>query len=158
MSNDNFSDYFSAMAGFSAGYGLIPTGHDKWRERLKAIRGRYAEYQRLVDAGHADWLHGDPYLIADWLNIFTPIEKAAWSDIRGLPFAVWPQFPVGKYVVDFAIVHKRIAIECDGAAYHDAERDAKRDSELNDSGWRVVRITGSDCWSDKCVEFIRGLA
>jgi hypothetical protein len=158
MTDKEFMDYFGATAIFSAEFGSVPTGKEQWRERLTAIKKRYALYQRMVDDGVCSWERGDPYSIADWLMIFTPIERGAWSDIRELPFSVWPQYPVGKYFVDFAIVHKRIAIECDGAAYHNAEKDAKRDVELASMGWRVVRIPGKDCWTDECGQIIKGLA
>lgn len=158
MTDREFLDLFGATAVFDAGVRSVPTGKDQWRERLNAIKERYALYRRLVDDGICSWENGDPYSIADWLMIFTPIERAAWSDIRELPFSVWPQYPVGKYFVDFAIVHKRIAIECDGAAYHNAEKDAKRDVELSSIGWRVVRIPGKDCWTDECGQIIKGLA
>lgn len=158
MTSDEFLKYFSATSGFNDGYRSVPIRAEKWRERFNAIRARYAEYKKLVSQGHESWEHGDPYAVADWINIFTPIEQAAWSDIRGLPFTVWPQFPVGKYFVDFAIVHKKIAIECDGAAYHNAEKDALRDADLRGMGWLVVRIPGRDCWTDDGSQIIWSLA
>jgi len=158
MTREGFFEFFTAMSEFDYGYRSVPIRAEKWRERLSAIRARYAEYKKLVSQGHSSWEHGDPYAVADWINIFTPIEQAAWSDIRGLPFTVWPQFPVGKYFVDFAIVHKKIAIECDGADYHDAEKDAVRDEELRKIGWAVVRVPGRDCWTDECSRIIGSLA
>jgi len=158
MTDEEFMDYFGAVALFDAEFGSVPTAKEKWRERLGAIKKRYALYQRMVSDGVCSWESGDPYSIADWLNVFTPIERAAWSDIRCLPFSVWPQYPVGKYFVDFAIVHKKIAIECDGAAYHDAEKDAVRDEELRKIGWAVVRVPGRDCWTDECSRIIGSLA
>lgn len=158
MNNRDVIDYFRATRRITEGFFSVPVEASHWRGRFNAIRRQYAEYQRLVSAGVCDWKFGDPYSIADWLMIFTPIERGAWSDIRELPFSVWPQYPVGKYFVDFAIVHKRIAIECDGAAYHDAKKDAIRDAELRRMGWHVVRIPGRDCWTDEGAEIIRSLA
>ncbi|WP_158641833.1 hypothetical protein [Candidatus Glomeribacter gigasporarum] len=34
------------------------------------------------------------------------------------------------------------ALECDGAAYHDAEKDTQRDTELKAMGWTVYRAPG----------------
>lgn len=158
MNRQELMDYFGALALFGADYDSVPVGKDKWRERFSAIRNRYSDFQRLVNEGFGRWESSDPYAIANWLMIFTPIERAAWSDIRCLPFSVWPQYPVGKYFVDFAIVHKRIAIECDGAAYHNQEKDAARDAELMKMGWSVVRIPGRDCWTDECSQIIGSLA
>jgi very-short-patch-repair endonuclease len=49
------------------------------------------------------------------------------------------QHPVGHYVVDFAILKSRLAIEIDGP-FHDAEKDRQRDAVLAGLGWRVLRI------------------
>lgn len=147
-----------ADGDFHEGFASVPTTPEMWKQRINALRKRYRDYADLVSRGEASWKHGDPYRIADWLMIFTPIEQAAWADIRALPFTVWPQFPVGKYCVDFAIVHKQIAIECDGSKYHDAQRDAVRDAALMRMGWHVVRIPGRVCWSDECSEIIGRLA
>lgn len=83
--------------------------------------------------------------VADWMPLFTPIEKYMWEEIRhkGLPF--FPQFPIGRCFADFADPVRKIVIECDGAAYHVKERDAKRDRFMSDLGWTVFRISGSDC-------------
>lgn len=81
----------------------------------------------------------------DWTIIFTPIEKAAWNEIRcrNLPF--WPQFPIGKYFADFANPIKKLVIECDGAAFHSSQQDAFRDAYMTANGWSVYRISGADC-------------
>ncbi|PZX29445.1 uncharacterized protein DUF559 [Cupriavidus phytorum] len=47
--------------------------------------------------------------------------------------------------MDFGNPVIKIAIECDGAQYHDAGKDAKRDAELLEMGWRVIRIPGWKC-------------
>lgn len=114
-------------------------------ERFKAIRSNYRTYQLEVDEGFASWLDCDPYRIADWINLFTPIEADVWCDIRyhGLP--MWPQFPVGRYFADFANPLARVALECDGAAFHDSAKDAARDRDFAQMGWRVIRIPGWRC-------------
>lgn len=86
----------------------------------------------------------DPYII-DWLPVFIRIEYDIWGSIRylGLPF--YPQYPVAGYFVDFADPVRKIAIECDGKAFHDAKKDSKRDCELMELGWRVIRFTGRRC-------------
>ena len=88
--------------------------------------------------------HDDRYPI-DWTRIFTPIEAAIWEESHYLCGQLLPQYPVGKCFVDFALPKKRIAIECDGRAYHDHVSDAERDRYLGSLGWTVYRISGSDC-------------
>lgn len=127
----------------------------------------YVEYERrslrrLLEAdihagGKAKWsalraLYSDPALLddynpypIDWLPVFTPIEYDAWWSIRyyGLPF--YPQFPVGRFFVDFGDPNRSIAIECDGARWHSATRDEARDLALQGLGWKVFRIPGWRC-------------
>lgn len=92
----------------------------------------------------------DPY---EWdaqpIIFFTPIETALWADIRALNAIFYPQFPIGNVFVDFANPKAKVALECDGAAYHDEEADAKRDAALREKGWRVYRFPGWLCVTDQ---------
>jgi hypothetical protein len=67
--------------------------------------------------------------------------------------------PYGRYRVDLAAKRRsgpyvlRLAIECDGFAFHHAtkeqvEYDAKRDRALLRAGWRVARYPGSEIHRD----------
>ena len=76
---------------------------------------------------------------------FTPIEEGLWHDIRAVDVVLYPQYPVLNFFVDFANPKAKVAIECDGAAYHDASKDAERDAQLRAAGWTVYRISGRDC-------------
>ncbi|WP_253724679.1 endonuclease domain-containing protein [Burkholderia multivorans] len=123
-----------------------------WTDWFSALRHNYRLYAAAVERGEESWAPPcDPYVIADWAALFTPIEAAIWSDIRcyGLPF--WPQFPVGRFVVDFADPVRKIALECDGAAFHDRAKDARRDAILADMGWKTYRIPGRDCFEETVV-------
>lgn len=84
----------------------------------------------------------DPYFF-NWK--FTPIEWAAWQDIRGFGLPMFPQLPVGKYFVDFGNPFIKLAIECDGKQWHDREKDNKRDQKLIADGWTIYRIPGDVC-------------
>lgn len=75
----------------------------------------------------------------------TPIEWAMWQDIRCTGLVMYPQFPVAGFFVDFGNPVAKVAIECDGAMWHDPVLDAKRDEILQKHGWRVYRMTGRDC-------------
>jgi very-short-patch-repair endonuclease len=61
-----------------------------------------------------------------------------------------PQFTFGPYRLDFALVaqfqnaFKLLAIECDGAGYHDAAKDRERDAYFAQWGIPTVRATGSE--------------
>lgn len=117
-------------------------------ERLDAIRSFYKLASAdIVKAGRAEW-GVDPYEV-DWLMVFTPIENALWYDIRMAGAVLYPQYPVLNYFVDFGNPVAKVAIECDGAAFHqDTERDATRQRAIEAAGWTVYRITGRDCKTD----------
>jgi very-short-patch-repair endonuclease len=122
---------------------------NRWRttwERVRGtpkqwsfIRSMYAEITPEIMAGE----RGDKYLV-DW--DFTPIERDLWQSIRSLGLPFWPQYPVGRFFVDFADPLRRVALECDGKQWHDKKRDADRDAELLDLGWTVHRFPGWQCF------------
>lgn len=84
-----------------------------------------------------------PYAI-DWK--FSPIEEMAWCSIRCHYMALYPQFPVFNYFIDFANPYLRIGVEMDGKDYHNREKDAVRDEMLWRYGWRIFRIPGKECY------------
>lgn len=112
----------------------------------------------------ADWLWGqhraeimaapknewaiDPYAW-DGLIEMTPIEDAMWTHIRLTNSVFYPQWPACGFYLDFANPRAKVAIECDGKAYHtDKEKDARRDAKLRDNGWTIYRFPGWLCVTD----------
>lgn len=83
----------------------------------------------------------------NWMSMFSPIENMAWQVIRAHgKCPLYPQYPVGKYFVDFGNPFVKIAVECDGKEFHtDVEKDKERDIKLSKLGWTVFRISGADC-------------
>jgi len=54
-----------------------------------------------------------------------------------------------RYFIDVAIPEYRIAIECDGAYWHaNTDEDAKRQQEIEDAGWTVVRFSEKQIRND----------
>ena len=77
----------------------------------------------------------------------------AWEalrKLRPLGFPVRRQHPIGGYLVDFAVIKARLVIEIDGSV-HGGEQvrvhDAARQAEIEQLGWRVVRIDAQDAMS-----------
>lgn len=109
-------------------------------------------------------------LIVDLIDSkeFTPIEKITYYWLRKLwePYGhknlhITPQKKIGKYRVDFEIIHRpfyftedqpdlqRIVVECDGHDFHEktkeqAQRDKERDRFLSKEGYTVLRFTGRE--------------
>jgi very-short-patch-repair endonuclease len=49
-----------------------------------------------------------------------------------------------RYRLDFAWPSCRVALECDGEAFHDFQRDRTRWRAFGSRGWRVLPMTWSD--------------
>lgn len=111
------------------------------------IRRHYRRHsQEIYNAGRSQF-GIDPYAWEHDGGIkLTPIERALWSDIRAVCVVLYPQYPVGRFFVDFANPVARVAIECDGELWHqDAAKDAMRQKDIERDGWKVYRITGVEC-------------
>jgi len=80
-------------------------------------------------------------------------EVLIWRELRKRPggFKFRRQHPIGSFVLDFACLERRLAIEIDGTA-HDRgdrpQRDARRDDELRQRGFRVFRIAAREVLAD----------
>lgn len=76
----------------------------------------------------------------------SPIERRLYDALAFRGYAVTSQVPCGKYRIDLALLGQRIAIECDGKAYHSSPQqkahDRRKDKYLKDNGWRVLRFSG----------------
>lgn len=83
-----------------------------------------------------------------WLPSMTPIERMAYEEAAIAGLQAYSEYPIGRFWADLAIPSLRVAIEADGAAYHDnEERDCERDREIwRAHGWIVLRVTGSECY------------
>lgn len=103
--------------------------------------------ERILAAPKNEWAV-DPYAWSEWIQL-TPIEEALWTDIRQTNSVFYPQWPEAGFFLDFANPRAKVAIECDGAAWHtDKEKDARRDEKLRGLGWSVYRFPGWQCKTD----------
>lgn len=116
--------------------------------RLDAIHAFYGKaWEEIKAAPACDWSI-DPYE-AGLDAYMTPIEAGMWHDLRAEGIVVYPQYPVGRFFVDFGNPVAKVALECDGAAFHqDWRKDAERDRQINALGWSVYRFTGKECLQD----------
>jgi very-short-patch-repair endonuclease len=76
----------------------------------------------------------------------SPIERQLYNALVARGYAVTSQVPCSKYRIDLALVGPRIAIECDGKAFHSSPkakaRDRRKDKCLKENGWCVLRFSG----------------
>lgn len=120
-----------------------------WPHDWDRIRAHYEANRAELEQHRNRWAL-DPYYWDFVLRIqLTPIEQALWSDIRSEGAVLYPQFPVGRFFVDFGNPAARVAIECDGKEFHqDWRKDEQRQRAIEAAGWRVYRLTGADCMRD----------
>lgn len=86
-------------------------------------------------------------------SIFAKVAaKRGENSHQNWPVQIIPQVWFGPYRVDFLYdlgVRGLIAVECDGADFHDAERDRIRDAHLRTHyGVGVIRLRGKDIWKN----------
>ncbi len=77
----------------------------------------------------------------------TDAERRLWSLLRdrklnGHKFR--RQHPVGPYVLDFACIEQKLAVEVDGGQHADSEHDRQRTAWLESQEWWVVRFWNHD--------------
>ena len=74
----------------------------------------------------------------------TPAERKLWSVLRGSKLngvKFRRQHAIGKYIVDFVSIKKKLIIEVDGSQHlEQTEYDAERTRYLESQGYRVVRF------------------
>ena len=77
----------------------------------------------------------------------TDAERRLWSALRSRrlqDFKFRRQHPLGPFVLDFACIEHRLAIEADGGQHADNAADARRTAWLEQQGWRVLRFWNND--------------
>lgn len=99
------------------------------------------EREMLASLMSANWDEcGDPAI---------PVIRPSDPIPADKPIVIMPQFQIGRCRLDFAILCRGlkspsiIDVECDGADFHDRQKDAERDTYLRSLGVHVFRATGS---------------
>ena len=78
----------------------------------------------------------------------TDAERVLWGQLRfwqldGYKFR--RQQPLGRYIVDFVCLEKRVIVELDGGQHaQQASLDAERDRWLRDEGFTILRFWNHD--------------
>ena len=89
------------------------------------------------------------------------LEEQIGRALQDRGYQVHPQVGIAGFFIDLAIADPEqpgrylLGIECDGAAYHSSrsarDRDRLRQAVLEDHGWTIHRVWGSD-WFQRPVE------
>ena len=84
----------------------------------------------------------------------SPFEASVAKALTNLGYHLEQQRQVGAYRLDIVAVcgEKEVAIECDGERWHSGEAKIREDMErqtiLERTGWRFIRIRGSEYYRD----------
>jgi very-short-patch-repair endonuclease len=88
----------------------------------------------------------------------TNTEARLWRYLRDKRidgFKFRRQHPIGRYVVDFVCLEKRLIVEADGGQHNESEKKAKdreRDEWLRNEGYKVLRF-----WDNEVFENLEGV-
>lgn len=101
--------------------------------------------------------YGNIEFLKDEVNSLSesPFECDVATYLIDQGYSIKQQYPVGNYRLDMIVEYdnKKIAIECDGEAYHSTEEQIRRDLErqtiLERIGWNFIRIRGSEYYKSK---------
>ena len=88
----------------------------------------------------------------------TDVEQLLWSRLRaglleGMKFR--RQHPIGRHIVDFVCLEKKLIIELDGGQHalpKEMEKDTQRDAWLEKEGYVVVRF-----WDNEVLTNLKGV-
>src|SRR3990167_2781162 len=109
----------------------------------------FLKRQDLKEAYQKYWKpYITPYAIQDdWVSLLTPIEYNVWDEMRHWGLLFYPQYPIGKYFVDFADPINKLIVEVDGKDFHqNKEKDDIRQKEIETLGWKVFRFSGTETY------------
>ncbi len=81
----------------------------------------------------------------------TDAERRLWYFLRAHRFKGMKfkrQTIIGRYIVDFASLNRRLIVEVDGGQHADSETDGRRTRWLEDQGFRVLRFWNNEVLSN----------
>src|SRR5437867_7329738 len=125
-----------------------------WRDERRAAIYQRLQYEAASRPGskRVRTPNGDVWM--------SPIEAQLYEAMRAEGLSPIPQFCISGYFVDFAFPDVGVAVEADGAAYHEGarlQRDHKRDWILRRTGWTVKRFHGTTIYhrAENCAYVIK---
>jgi very-short-patch-repair endonuclease/Mor family transcriptional regulator len=147
----------------AAGATLRPPGYGKgreWTPEWREAHKRASQTPEFRQKSREALLRRLPSMRGPATN--TPIEQRLRDAFMkaGIGFTT-QSLLLERYLVDFELHQARVVVEADGAQHALRDRklkDAERDAELADAGYRVFRFTGSQINRDalECVQSVVG--
>lgn len=111
----------------------------KWRRNRDYLRWGWMFFRQWIQTKR----------IPDWQRIKcsrSPIQERLYDALRKEGYRVLAEYETCGYQVDLVIPKYRLAIECDGMAYHSHPKqkklDRKKTAVLTKNCWKVMRFQG----------------
>ena len=82
----------------------------------------------------------------------TDTEKYLWKHLRGKKLEGYKfcrQHPIGKYIVDFVNLERKIIIELDGGQHLENKKDKLRDRWLEEQGYEILRFWDNEVFNSE---------
>ena len=81
----------------------------------------------------------------------TETERTLWRHLRFRQFDGFKfrrQHPIGKYIVDFVCLEKKLIVGVDGSQHVDSTEDVQRADFLRNRGFQIIRFWNNQVFSD----------
>jgi very-short-patch-repair endonuclease len=139
------------------GISIKPRGHVKGQKKSQAWRDasrKHWDDPVWREEQRRKWLERAPSMRGWAAN--SPLEKKLHTALikAGISFSTQRKH-LGRYLVDIEIEQAPVIIEADGTLHvRNADRDAQRDREITETGYRVFRFTGTqiNAGPDACIQ------
>lgn len=150
------------LAALAAGRSLALTPEAlarRGRSHSLHTKGRknpeHSERMKRFYAAHPE---KNPMIVLARKGHETDLERTLRVAMTDAGLAFERQYPIDRFVADFAFPAQGLVVEVDGTFWHDAEKDARRDGVLAGLGWRVLRFDERQVMKETaaCVEVVRG--
>ena len=85
----------------------------------------------------------------------TETETLFWFEVKDRRLGGYKfrrQCPIGRYIVDFLCLEKKLIVEIDGGQHNEREKDKIRDEYLSGLGFKVLRF-----WNNELLENMEGV-
>jgi very-short-patch-repair endonuclease len=82
----------------------------------------------------------------------TDAEHRLWQILRAHRFAGFKfrrQVPIDFYIADFICFERRLIIEVDGGQHAGSTQDLRRDTYLQQQGFRILRVWNNDIFDNE---------
>jgi very-short-patch-repair endonuclease len=145
---------FISMEGYQKGTGIRLFNKDIVKSAMKSCSGTYGNKNKtlpLEGGGKRVGAKGLTGVARRLRKHSTDLEQHLWRHLRGRQiegFKFRRQQPVGRYVVDFVNLEKKVVVEVDGGQHALNPGDKIRDEWLRAEGYKVLRFWDNQVFSN----------